>query len=208
MFGFAGTFEPSIAFLGGVRQRILICLLATVIALTDTTWPTWPQISAPNGKHGEYSTVVAVGGTRVSLSCRGAGPATVILAGVSGVPLVIDAPARAQLARSVRLCTVSLVGAVFTSLPNLTEQFPKTLTGLSVPAPYVIICDPSLSPAFNQAPGPPADLVVGMVVIDVSPPPPTGLVMRPDGSAWLLPMDDTDETVLAILSLFWPPDEV
>lgn len=206
MVGYAGTFQPTTPFPGSVRRRALICLLAATLALVNIDVI---QHAAPSGARGNYSTIIAVGGTRIRLACEGYGPATVAIIDPSGLRTAINDAVQAQLARSVRLCTIELAEAASRSTPNLPRLLPATLYAERVPAPFVIVTYASALPAFSQAHGstPFIELVAGWVLITPLPMPPTGVVIRADGATWSLPIGDGDETALSIMSLFWPPEE-
>ena len=205
MVGYGGTGAPPIAMLNGTRQRIIIGLLAAVLALVhiDLT-----PIAAPSASRGDYSTVVGVGGTGIILACHGFGPATVAIISPAAMEPAIDHAVRAQLGRSVRLCTITPGDATAHPAPDLSRLLPAALYAERALAPYVIVSAASELPRFSQAvtPVPFMDLVAGWVFINPELPP-TGVSIRADGSAWSLTIGDRDTTALAILALFWPPDE-
>jgi hypothetical protein len=206
MAGYAGTTERTVFLLGEVRARILVFLLAVLLAMFPISWS---SIADSNERRGDFSTLIAIGGTRVHLACQGNGPATVAIVNEASLTGVIDDAVQARLARSVRLCTVTMAEAVSRSSHDLITLLPVTLFGQKLPEPFVIISLASISSAFDDADDRPFnERLAGFVLINPSPAPGSGLVARADGSNWPLPMDDTGETVLAILSLFWPTDEV
>ena len=204
MVGYAGASAPSIPVLNGIRQRIVISLLVAVLALVD--FNVMPS-AAPSGSRGDYSAVVGVGGRRIFLACHGHGPATVAIISPAKMEPAIDHAVRAQLERSVRLCTITPGDATLFPAPDLTRLLPATLYAQRAPAPYVIVSTASELPQFSQSatPVPFTDLVAGWVFVDPTLPP-TGFGIRADGSTWSLQMGDRDTTALSILSLFWPPD--
>jgi hypothetical protein len=51
-----------------------------------------------------------------------------------------------------------------------------------------------------------ADLVAGFVLIGASQQSPVAQAIASDGRSWPVPLDDQEDTVLTILSLFWPPE--
>ena len=207
MVGFAGTTERTVFFPGEVRMRILVCLLAAVLAMFPIGWNSFIVLTKGHGD--DYSTLIAIGGTRVVLECQGNGPATIAIVGESSIEGVIDDAVRTRLARSVRLCTVTMAEAVSRSSQDLVSLLPVTLYGQKLPEPFVIISLASISTAFDDANDRPFnERLAGFILINPSPAPATGLVVRADGINWPLPTDDTGKTALAILSLFWPPDEV
>jgi hypothetical protein len=206
MVGYAGTGAPPIPILNGTRQRIIISLLAAVLALVDFNVS---LNTTPSAAHGNYSTIVGVGGTRVLLACHGNGPVTVAIISPLSIEPAIDDPVQARLTRSVRLCTVTVNDATSSATSDLTGLLPAMLYAQRAPAPYVIISATSDSALFNglTAHIPFSERVAGWVFVDTAPAP-AGIGIRADGATWSLPIGDRDQTALAILSLFWPPDEV
>jgi len=199
-----GTGERSLPWLNGVRPRTLICLLAALLALVriDVT----PNFGAA-GQNSDYSTVVAINGTRINLTCQGSGPGTIAIVDTAAVASVIDDSVRSQLARSVRLCTIEVLEATARTSDDLIRLLPVTLFGQKLSAPYVIISLASISTAFDEGDQLPFHERIGGFVLIDSGPPATGLAARTDGTNWPLPAGDEDRIALAILSLFWPPDE-
>lgn len=188
-------------FLGAVRQRIIISLLAVLLALTD--YSVWPA-PAPSAMHGDYSTIVVIAETRLHLACEGEGPATVAILSPSAVGAVIDHEVRERLSRSVRICLFSRTEAALTAAENLAGLLPATLAALHAAAPYVIISSVSMTAAFVPANDPANELVAGHVLIAPLPLPPTGMIVHANGTIAPLPIGDAGKTTLAILSLLWP----
>jgi hypothetical protein len=201
----AGTGAPPIPILNGTLQRVIISLLAAVLALIHVNL--MPD-AASSAARGDYSTATAVGGTRILLACHGHGPVTVAIISPTAVELVIDDAVQAQLARSVRLCSVTANVATASAAPDLTRLLPALLYEAHARAPYVIVSTASVSALFNrpEARIPFIDRVAGWVLVDPAPAP-AGLCVSADERIWPLPAGDRDKTALAILSLFWPPEE-
>jgi hypothetical protein len=207
MARFAGASEPSGPFFGRIRQRVLISLLAALLALAQVEGHDWRRPPAPTGMYGRYSTEVSIDGTRYALACAGQGVSTVVIVGETALAPVMTDMVQAQLARFVRLCSITAVEGVPRTKLNLAVDRPTALNREQIPAPYVIIAQRPASTTFGQATGPAAALVTGMVFITLSPSPPTGLALTADGGRRPLPLDDPVDTMLAILALFWPSDE-
>jgi hypothetical protein len=205
MIASPGTGESTDFFFGQVRYRVLISMLAALLGLANVGLL---QHTVPNGARGNYTTLVAAGGTRIKLACEGSGPVTVAMIDPAGLSTAIDSAVHDELARSVRLCRIDLAEPADQPTPNLTRVLPAALYAERVPAPFVIVTSPLQSPTYNGGTEstPFIDLIAGWVFVTPMPAPATGVVMRADGSTWSLPVGDTTGTALAILKTFWPPE--
>lgn len=201
-----GSRERSNGCLSEAWQRVLISLLAALLALVDLNLT---RHAEPNGARGDFSTLVAVGGTRINLACRGSGPSTVAIISSAGLGTAVDDSVQDHLARSVRLCGITFAEPASGPTPNLIRLLPATLYAERVPSPFVIVSAASQHPPFSAGsePTPFIHLIAGWVLITPLPTPATGVAIHADGTTWSLPTHDRDDTALAILKLFWPLDE-
>lgn len=205
MAGNTGPRERARPWLRGVRQRAAIGALAALLALMNGSWI--PAISLRGGS-GTSSTMMRIQGTRFDLECHGAGAATVLIYSQQSIAGVINNDVKAALARSVRLCTLTVTeSSVRIEAPPIAKIMTTMLASSGEPTPWAIVTHGSRSSAFDPAPGKLSGLVAGVVLVHPSPSAPTGLVVATDGTNWPLPVGDSSELVLAILKLFWPPEE-
>ncbi len=204
MAGFAPTANRPAPAPGRVRRRALICLLAAVIALFQRSWLPSGDII---GHHEPLASGVMVNGMRFNPECRGRGPSTIIMVGSPVVATVIDAAAQAEIARSVNICTLNVVeGDARHETFGIADVLAAMLAEGHLPGPYVLIANASASTVSGWVAGAPAAQFVGFVLID-PPGQPASFEVSATGEQRPLPTGDRNSMVLAILSLFWPPDE-
>jgi hypothetical protein len=204
MSGYAPAANRPASTPGRIRRRVVICFLAALIALFQGNWLPSGDIF---GQHDRPSSGVMVNGMRFNPECRGRGPSTVIVVGSPVVATVIDAAAQADIARSVNICTLNVVeGAARHETPGITDILTAVLAEGHLTGPYVLIANASASTVSGWVAGALAAQFVGFVLID-PPNQPAVFEVGATGEQRPLPTGDRDDMVLAILSLFWPPDE-
>jgi len=189
-----------------VRRRVFICLFAALLALFHWAW-------LPNIDLHPDSWTYAIGansnGVQIDLRCHGRGTSTVILVTSPLTQAAVDDDVQAALARYERFCTVSFVQVASTYAPvDLMEVLSAALSGAIPPPPFVIIASQVSAASLRSRLGESfMQRVAGFVLVD-PPSQPTRLVVSMNGEQRPLPVGDRDAMVLAILSLFWPPDDV
>ncbi len=196
--------------LAGVRQRVILIMLATVLALaTQSSRGSLP----PNGAEGDLDIAVEIGGERLQFACWGSGQATVLfLERVVTTALPFWNEAQEGAATFARVCTLDMTGvdAHTTWLtPAGAVQIAADLDGVlareQVPAPYVLVAEAeleSIATFFAERSGGPVN---GALLIDPGPPPMIGWATGDEGTRRHMLLETIDQFLFAIRSLVWPP---
>jgi hypothetical protein len=186
-----------------VRRRAGVCLLAALIALMN--WG-WTSTISPFRTIHPAGSGITINGTRIDLSCHGRDSPTVVVIGEPLSQPLLSPAVREELTHFVRLCILTVQEtATRRPAPNFADVLRGLLIGGHVPGPYAFIAYGSDESVSTWVSGPLAAQTAGYVLIGRSPEA-SSIAVRSTGEWWPIPTGDRDDTVLAMLMLFWPSD--
>jgi hypothetical protein len=196
--------------LTGVRQRVILIVLASVLALaTQSSRGGLPS----NGAEGDLDIAVEIGGERLRFACRGSGHATALfLASGETTALPLWDEARDGAAAFARVCTLDMTGVDMrasrltpTEVEQIATDLDGVLAGEQVPAPYVLVALVDLEEITAHFAERSGGLVNGTLLIDPVPQPMIGWVVVEDEVRRQMTLETNDQFLFAIRSLVWPP---
>ena len=199
--------------LTGVRQRVILVVLATVLALaTQSSQGGLP----PTGADGDLDITVEIGGERLGFTCRGSGHTTVLLLAsdeTAAGSFWHDAETGA--AAITRVCALDLTGVdlratwlTAAGVSRITTELNALLAGEQVPAPYVLVATVAMEPVTTQVAEHSGDLVNGTLLIDAERQPMIGWIAEGGKAPRAVTLVSAEQLLLAIRSLVWPAAEM
>ena len=190
----------------GVRQRVLLALLAATLAVATQQPPSDPPIADT----GYLNTVVEAGGERFRLACQGSGEATVVFLELPGTwPSSVWIRAQTWVSTFAHVCVIfatSGSGRTAMLAPALTDQIAGDLGDAlethDVPTPYVIVATTALMPIAVSLVAGNAVPTNGGLVLEPANDPLTGWLIAADGGQQGVTFTDLRHLGEVIQSLF------
>jgi hypothetical protein len=190
----------------GVRQRVILALLAATLAVVTQRPPADPPVA----ETGYLNTVVEVGGERFRLACQGTGDATVVFLELPGTwPSSVWIRAQTWVSTFARVCVffaTSGSGRAAMVDPALTDRIAgdlgHALEDNQVPDPYIIVATTALTPiAVSLVEGNAAPVNGGLVLAPENDPV-TGWIVDAGGNQQAVTLTDLEHLGDIIRSLF------